>query len=138
MIYFVAGVFVLGLAFMTWKVVQLWRNPALVDFFISSFSFLPFGPDTRRGEVRSLAVTVAGLWAASVLIVAGLWNGEFNDGLAATVLVAALVVMACLAIEGCVILFNRPRFVVPPHMRSELGVVAARRVRRKAGDDVQR
>ncbi|MFE9628998.1 hypothetical protein [Streptomyces sp. NPDC006527] len=40
MIYFVAGVFIFGLAFMTWKVVQLWRNPALVDFFMSSFSFL--------------------------------------------------------------------------------------------------
>ncbi|MBA2806363.1 hypothetical protein E0500_002535 [Streptomyces sp. KM273126] len=134
MIYFVAGFFILGLAFMTWKVVQLWRNPAMVDFFTSSFSFLPFGPDVRRGEIRSLAVMVTGLWAVSALIVVGLRNGEFNDGLAVTVLVASLVVMACLVTEVCVILFNRPRFVVPPHMRSELGVVAARRARRSTGE----
>lgn len=130
MIYALASSFILGSGFMTWKVVQLWRNPALVDFFMSAFTFLPFGPEARRGEVRSLALTVVSLWAIGILVIAGLWDGEFNDALAATVLVAVVVIMGCLATEVCVILFNRPKFVVPPHMRSEPGVLTARRTKR--------
>ncbi|MFI2780823.1 hypothetical protein [Streptomyces sp. ALB3] len=131
MIYALTSFFVLGACFMTWKAFQLWRDPALVDFFLSVFTFLPFGPDARRGEVRSLAITVVSLWAISFLVVAGLWSDDVGDSLDLAGLAAVVVIIGCLVAEACVILFNRPKCLVPPHMRSEQGALAKRRKTRR-------
>lgn len=136
MVYAVTFIFVFGCGFMTWKVVKLWRDPALVDFFIGAFTFLPFGPSVRRGEVRSLGVTVVSVWAIAGLITLALWdmgqdpNKEQDPVTTVLGLIAVLVILGCLVVEACVILFNCPKFVVPPHMRSEPGVLAARRAKR--------
>lgn len=130
MIYAATGFFVLGSGFMTWKVMRLWRNPALVDFFMNAFTFLPFGPAVRRGEVRSLGITVVSVWAIAGLVLLALWDKAPDPATTVLGLVAVLVIMGCLATEVCVILFNRPKFVVPPHMRSEPGVLTARRTKR--------
>ncbi|PZT77889.1 hypothetical protein [Streptomyces sp. AC1-42W] len=124
--------FVLGSAFMTWKAVQLWRNADLVPFFMDTFAFLPFGEEARRGEVRSIGLTTASLWGIAVLFFVGLGDGDLS-GPALFGSVAALgLVLVCVLCEICVVLFNVPKFVVPPHMRAEPGVIAARRARRSA------
>ncbi|MFR9780880.1 hypothetical protein ACL02O_33190 [Micromonospora sp. MS34] len=130
MAYYLIAFFTLGPAFMTFKAVQLWRNAELVGFFMNTFAFLPFGKDVRRGEVRSLNLTVASLWAADVLLLVGLTGGELSGFRAGAVVAAVLVILACVCGEVCVVLFNAPKFVVPPHMRTDPGVLAARRARR--------
>ncbi|MEV0220430.1 hypothetical protein [Streptomyces sp. NPDC050704] len=130
MAYFLIAFFALGSVFMTWKAVQLWRDARQVDFFIATFAFLPFGKETKRGEVRSLGLTAASLWGITALIFLGSTDVELT-GVALGLFVVALgTVLLCVMLEVAVVLFNTPRFVVPPHMRSDLGVIAARRARR--------
>ncbi|MEU0114783.1 hypothetical protein ABZ137_13925 [Streptomyces bobili] len=124
--------FSLALAFMSWKVVQLWVNPGMVEHFTTSFTVLPFGEDVRRGEVRSLAVTIVGLWAIVPMFFLGLYDAEQEGALLALSAFLVVLLLLCVLLEVCVVLFNRPKFVVPPHMRSDLGVIAERRARRRA------
>ncbi|WP_155054775.1 hypothetical protein [Streptomyces blattellae] len=123
-----------GTPFLTWKTIQLWRDPEQVAFFERGFTFLPFGPEVRRGEVRSLAVTAVGVWAITVLVLVGVWDAEGEMRMASLIafVCAFLLLMTCVVVEVAVILFNRPKFVVPPHMRSDPGVIAERRSRRRA------
>ncbi|MEU8728363.1 hypothetical protein AB0C68_03135 [Streptomyces tendae] len=135
MAYVIGLVWMTGAAFMTWKAAQLWRNATLVDFFLASFTVLPFGQEVRRGEVRSVGVTATSLWAITPLVFLGLLDAEMTGGQAAVVLMAVLIVLACMACEISIILFNVPARLVPPHMRSEPGTVAlwrARRARKKS------
>jgi hypothetical protein len=131
--YFIGLFFVAGSAFMTWKVTQLWRDADLVDDFIQTFSFMPFGKEVKRGEVRSLALTVASLWGVTVLLVLGLVDVDMTGPLTALFAIALVTVLLSLLCEISVVLFNAPKFVVPPHMRSDLGVLAARRANRPGG-----
>jgi hypothetical protein len=117
---------------MTWKAIQLWRKPELADWFMQTFAFLPFGDDVRRGEVRSMALTSTSLWGAALLIWLALLD---TDASAPSILfVTALAILLLpLICEVSVVLFNKPKWVVPPHMRADLGVIAARRAHRKPG-----
>ncbi|WP_149181313.1 hypothetical protein [Streptomyces sp. TRM49041] len=132
MTYFLIAFFALGSAFMTWKASRLWRNPELVEEFTQTFAFLPFGPDVKRGEVRSAGLTAVSLWAITALIGLGSVEAEATGAWLAVFVVALLTVLLCLLAEAAVVLFNAPKAVVPPHMRDDLGVIAARRARRKA------
>ncbi|MFB6990511.1 hypothetical protein [Streptomyces sp. NPDC056304] len=131
--YFIGFFFLAGSVFMTWRVTQLWRDPGLVDHFVDTFAFMPFGKDVKRGEVRSLALTATSLWGITVLLLIGLTNIELDGPAAVVFAVALLAVLLCLLSEVSVVLLNAPKFVVPPHMRSDPGLLAARRARRTAG-----
>ncbi|MFF3407495.1 hypothetical protein ACFYW8_15075 [Streptomyces sp. NPDC002742] len=133
MYYFIGLFFVTGSAFMTWKVTQLWGNADLVEHFMATFSFMPFGTEVKRGEVRSLALTVVSLWGVTVLFFLGLLDVDLSGPLIALFAVALVTVLLCLLCEVSVVLFNAPKFVVPPHMRSDLGVLAAHRAKRAGG-----
>ncbi|MFF0291624.1 hypothetical protein [Streptomyces sp. NPDC005262] len=130
MAYFIGLFWTIGSAFMTWRAVQLWRSADLVDHFTTVFSFLPFGKEVKRGEVRSLGLTAVSLWGVTILFVTGSLDVEMTGSWLALILIAAATVLVCLMCEISVVLFNLPKFVVPPHMRSDLGVLAARRARR--------
>ncbi|WP_328722891.1 hypothetical protein OHT52_27680 [Streptomyces sp. NBC_00247] len=120
----VCGFLVLGNTYMTWKAVQLRRDPDVAD---SVVAVLPFGPVVRRGEVRSAGITAAALWGVVVVLLMGPFDGAVASwGVAAGV----LIILASALCEMCVILFNTPKFAVPPHMRAEPGVFAARRARK--------
>ena len=133
MYYVIAAFLGTALVFMTWKAIRLWRHPEVTDDFSSAFAFLPFGDDVRRGEVRSVLLTVVTLWSAALLFAGGLTLGEGEVSTAGAYVVAGavVVILLCLLCEVTVILFNRPKFVVPPHMRADPGVITARRARRK-------
>ncbi|MET8055881.1 hypothetical protein ACWECC_16400 [Streptomyces microflavus] len=133
---YVIGLFFLaGSAFMTWRAAQLWRRPELVDHFVETFAFMPFGIEVKRGEIRSLALTSVSLWGVTVLLTIGLMDAELGGIGAGIVLVVVLVVLVSLLCEAGVILINAPKFAVPPHMRSEPGLLAVRRARRAGGPD---
>lgn len=59
---------------------------------------------------------------------------DSNHGWTTTALavVAVATIPVCVFLEILVVLFNIPKFVVPPHMRSDPGAIAARRARRTA------
>ncbi|WP_405798673.1 hypothetical protein [Streptomyces sp. NBC_01506] len=133
MAYFIGFFFLTGSGFMTWRVTQLWRDPGLVGHFVDTFAFLPFGAEAKRGEVRSLALTTASLWGITVLFLMGATDMELGGPAVVVFAVAVLVVLLCLLAELSVVLFNAPKFVVPPHMRADPGLLAARRARRTAG-----
>jgi hypothetical protein len=78
--YAIGLVWMTGAAFMTWKAAQLWRNASLVDFFLASFTVLPFGQEVRRGEVRSVGVTATSLWAITPLVFLGLLDAGMTGG----------------------------------------------------------
>jgi hypothetical protein len=131
MAYFLVAFFVIGTAFLTWKFIQLWKSPELVEWFMTTFTILPFGRGVRRGEIRALGLTATSLWAATVLIFFGLQDGDMSSAVLALGGAALVILLLCVLCEVSVVLFNRPKFVVPPHMRSDLGVVAERRARRR-------
>jgi len=131
--YFLGLFFTIGSAFMTWKAIQLWRDADLVDFFMDTFAFLPFGTEVRRGEVRSIALTAVSLWGVTILLFLGLLDTDMSGAVPGLFLVAVVTVLVCLLCEVSVVLFNAPKFVVPPHMRGEQGALAARRARRTDG-----
>ncbi|MFI5797466.1 hypothetical protein [Streptomyces sp. NPDC051677] len=131
--YVIGLLFVAGSAFMTWKVTQLWRDADLVEPFMATFSFMPFGKEVKRGEIRSLALTALSLWGVTVLLFLGLWDVDITGPLTVLFAVALVTVLLCLLCEASVVLFNAPKFVVPPHMRADLGVLAARRANRAGG-----
>ncbi|MHB9861698.1 hypothetical protein [Streptomyces sp. YIM S03343] len=131
--YFIGLFFLVGSAFMTWKVTQLWRNADLVEEFMVTFSFMPFGKEVKRGEIRSLALTVASLWGATILLFMGLLDVDMSGPVTVLFAVALVTLLLCLPCEVSVVLFNAPKFVVPPHMRSDLGVIAARKANRAGG-----
>jgi hypothetical protein len=131
--YFIGLFFVGGSVFMTWKVTQLWRDADLVDHFMQTFTFMPFGKEVKRGEVRSLALTVASLWGVTVLLFLGLIDVDMTGPMTALFAIALVTVLLSLLCEVSVVVFNAPKFVVPPHMRSDLGALAARRVNRARG-----
>ncbi|MCX5395699.1 hypothetical protein [Streptomyces sp. NBC_00102] len=125
----VLGFFLVGNVFMTWKAFQLWRDPDVADFFEAAFTVLPLGPDARRGVVRSAGITVVTMWGVVLLLLAGTGGPVFMW----IVLVDVLIILVLALCEVCVILFNVPKFAVPPHMRAEPGVFAARRARKAEG-----
>ncbi|MFI6967148.1 hypothetical protein [Streptomyces sp. NPDC050255] len=115
---------------MTWKVTQLWRDADLVDHFMQTFAFMPFGKEVKRGEVRSLALTVMSLWGVTVLLCLGLLDVDMTGPVTVLFALTVVVILLCILCEVAVVLFNAPKFLVPPHMRADLGVLAARRAER--------
>ncbi|GGI12238.1 hypothetical protein GCM10007368_40160 [Isoptericola cucumis] len=121
--------------FYTWQVVALWRNPMKIEFFVASLSPLPLGEAGRRGEVRAAPLTCTTLWAIGSALV-GILISDYFPGLSFlnSTLVGVLTIGAILVplvLEVLVVLVNRPRFVVPPHMRGDRGVLIDRIHRRR-------
>jgi len=90
---------------------------------------LPFGYATSRGVTRGML----GLWSglaflgAGTIAVATLPSGTTHT--ASPGLVTAVVLYGVglfgIALNVAIVWFNRPRFLVPPHMRDEDGLVTA-------------
>ena len=127
----VAGIImvVAALVFGPWLCVKVWRDPAYADTISRGGRMLPFGYATSRGVTRGML----GLWfglaflGAGTIAVAILPSGTTHP--ASTGVVTA-VVLYCIGVFGialnvAVVWFNRPRLLVPPHMRDEDGVVTA-------------
>jgi hypothetical protein len=127
----VAGIVmvVAALVFGPWLCVKVWRDPAYADTISRGGRMLPFGYATSRGVTRGLL----GLWSglaflgAGTIAVALLPSG--TTGQASPDLVTAIVLYGLgllgIALNVAIVWFNRPRFLVPPHLRDEDGLVTA-------------
>ena len=103
---------------------RIWRGK-LHDRLERTFG--PLGESTTRAAISSLPITGPGLISAGVLYLAGL-SREISEGMIHSasetiVRVSAWLLLAHLAVLFSVILFNRPKLVVPPYMRQGHGLI---------------
>lgn len=90
--------------------------------------------DLARGHLRAFpvitaigVVTVAAVLPGPVLLFTG---GVPRWALAVTLAALPLDVIL-VALWACIVLCNRPRLLVPPHMRKDQGLLATRRARKR-------
>ncbi|GCE01932.1 hypothetical protein [Embleya hyalina] len=106
---------------------DLWRSARVADDVMLAFRALPLGDPARRGLVRAMALVAIQMWCMSIVIAVSPWFAADGESPAAfwgyLSLVAFVVALAVAVVELTVILFNRPRNVVAPHMRAERGVL---------------
>jgi hypothetical protein len=70
--------------------------------------------------------------SAAVLIGNGAISGARPSGAGAVIALSSLLAIVIFAgLAATVLNFNRPRFLVPPHLRGQLGAIAGRRRRRR-------
>ena len=104
---------------------KVWRGESGLDGDVPpEWWFL--GDATWRGVARAYIAT-----APFVLVVfAAAIFAEFGDNDTGMAIAAIALLMGALVHAG-IVLFNRPRALVPPHLRDEPGALAARRARRR-------
>ena len=128
-----SGVFFLVCTvFLVAKAVIMWRGPKSEAELRTAMAVRRSQPGFEGGKARAIAVQAMITLFIFIMIVSAIaagaedgnfshskWEWVFGGSAAAAVL--------CFPLRLAVILFNRPRFVVPPHLRGELGVMASRR-----------
>lgn len=125
-----------ALAWLSWRMlsgaVQAWRGgPPMSQRWTSSL----LDRESRAGFDRSglalglawglLAVFLAGIALASLLHA----QGKVVGGMLSAIAVGMFAIMG---LAGTIIEFNRPKFLVPPRFRGDLGAMAAHRQRRRS------
>lgn len=116
------GLIVAGVAVAAYGLRLHWRDRARV--FDRPPAAWPYSEALWKGWVRSLAAQELAFTAGVALVLYGMW-GPSDKG------VGRVVVIAVLAVAGAGVLlaitvayFNRPRFAVPPHLRSQPSAIA--------------
>ncbi|MFE0515270.1 hypothetical protein [Streptomyces sp. NPDC058964] len=99
---------------------------------MATFGYLPYGPDVTRGAVRALGLTVVICWDAAALVFVAVLDLPMTGGVLTVLGVVIVTLLLSVPATVSVILFNVPKFVVPPHMRADPGVFGAWRARRAA------
>jgi hypothetical protein len=128
----VAGIIMVlaALAFGPWLCTRVWRDPAYADTISRGGRMLPFGYATSRGVTRGML----GLWfglgflgAGTIAVATLLPSGTTHQASAGLVTAVVLygVGLIGIALNVAIVWFNQPRFLVPPHMRDEDGLVTA-------------
>lgn len=114
-----------------WQMPKRWRGDYARSDLNAGKLFLP-GIESRRGLRRSAPLAIVGfslgyLCAAAVTLI----EGAFNPLLQVIWISLLLVTLLALILMIPVFLFNWPKFAVPPLYRADLGIVLARRKRRR-------
>jgi hypothetical protein len=119
---------VAAVAFGPWLCGRVWRDPAYADEMTRSGRVLPFSYATSRGVTRGMI----GLWTGLAFIGAGtiavaltLSTPAHSNSAVITAVVLYGIGLLGIALNVTIIWFNRPRFLVPPHMRDEDGIFTA-------------
>jgi hypothetical protein len=85
------------------------------------------GDATWRGVARAYIATVPFL----LLMLAGAGIAELGGSEDGGMAVVSVAFAAGIVVHAAIVLFNRPRAFVPPHLRNEPGALAERRLRRR-------
>lgn len=105
-----------------WPCVLVWRNAEVgrrvaSDVMEETVLTVSASPSARRSGVRSMVATVCLLACVTI----SLWIFELYDGIVALHLPLILLTLLFSLAHVSISLFNRPRFLVPPHMRQDPG-----------------
>lgn len=122
------GIMALGIILLWTLVVPRWWRGEYREHARSMFgSFVFLSPRAQRGMYRAVLVNLAGLSAT----IAGLLLGYMRAAVDGTASVVLLDVAVFLGLAGLlslvvgtttVVVFNRPRFLVAPHVRHQAGL----------------
>jgi hypothetical protein len=127
----VAGIIMLAAALIFGPLlcIRAWRDPGYADMITRGGRMLPFGYATSRGVTRGMIGLWAGvgfIGAATIAVAFGPSGTTHTLGPALTTAVVLYGVgLFGIALNVAIVWFNRPRFLVPPHMRDEDGLVTA-------------
>jgi hypothetical protein len=116
-VFIAAGTAVYVLLFRGWG--RMWRGQFELADVHAVPSFWVWGAPLWRAWVRSWFVASSGCLLAVLRLV-----GMITDAAVAYVLACLMLTAGWLFLSLSVVMFNRPRFVIPPHLRSEPGLVA--------------
>jgi hypothetical protein len=115
---------VVGIAFLRFAG-RSWREGVS---YAHRMRFVPYPDDFKTGIERAFGVVGVFHWILGLMIVTVMVTPAslttWEAGVLATLLVALLTSVALML---AIIWFNRPRFLVPPHMRAQPGTVSFRR-----------
>lgn len=113
---------------------RFWRGELASMYEHASRDVWLWGEPLRRGFIRGLHLGVLG---SVVMVFLGFAAAalEPTESIGPVVGAALVLFFALLVLGGSVALFNRPRWVVPPHARNEPGAVHEWRVRRRERRD---
>jgi hypothetical protein len=110
------------------RMLGIWRNSEMTErIFKRMRSWWFWGDPLLRGWVRALAVGLIGGWLlVTSMIAAALLATETVTSSVGFGILSLLVIglFASLGMIATIMLFNRPRFAVPPHLRDQPGAVA--------------
>ncbi|GAA3866393.1 hypothetical protein GCM10022227_24790 [Streptomyces sedi] len=112
---------------------RLWKNRLIgevpaTEATENTFFYLS-KPRSRRAAVRILPVTIVGI---EVMWCALLWN-ELTGEQADLFLVALIAVFViCMFMAASIALFNRPKSLVPPPRRADIGILRERFGKKRA------
>lgn len=111
----------------SWRMAKIWKDSRMADrIFKTMRSWWLWGDVLLRGRIRALPVGLAGGWllVASMIVAAALATETMGFSLGFGLL--ALLVFLLFVSLGRVVsvmLFNRPSFAVPPHLRDSSGAL---------------
>lgn len=116
---------------------RIWDGRAHADLDARTRAFWLWGEGTRRGFVRANFVTVlAAPWIGLAGLSALLWKAPevraLQGPLAILLVFGVIVLIAFSILLVTITLFNRPRMVVPPALRGELGMLPEWLAKRRA------
>jgi hypothetical protein len=95
----------------------------------------PFGPGGWRAAARAMVPIFCGVWAMILAAAASAVDDHLKGAAWAAVrgvfITLAVAALASLVLALILMLFNWPKFIVPPYMRDEPGLLAARKARQR-------
>lgn len=121
-------------AFLTVVASKIWKgDERATEKLLRSFAGMPFDITVRRGMVRAVVPLLAQLTATLGAVVFALigmatWHGgsKFTPLMVVALSLLVLAVLTFL-VQISIIWFNRPRWLVPPPLRGDVGTITARR-----------
>jgi hypothetical protein len=129
------AVTVVYVPYLIWRWPVIWEKPSPV--FDQPLAWWVWGEALWRAYVRVLPVGSAVFAVLMVALVPAIYGIGGDAGLVISVAVAVLDLAAWVVLMATIALFNRPRSLVPPHLRQQPGAVAEWRDawrRRRAGE----
>ena len=127
----VAGILMVlgGVVFGPRIVTRVWRDPAYAERMVRSGRVLPFSYATSRGVTRGTLPLWAGIGfiGGATLAAASLPATRTHPGSSALIAATACYALglAAIGLNLWIVWFNRPRRLVPPHMRGDEGLATA-------------
>ncbi|GAA4998184.1 hypothetical protein GCM10023205_84960 [Yinghuangia aomiensis] len=116
--YLIAAFGLASCAGTAWLTARVWNDPGYIRYAQIAFNPFPFNAETKRGLVRALALTSAQSGFLGLAFVASaLWG---SDALWVS-MGCVVATMLAVVLQVVVVWTNRPRWIVPPHMRNEPG-----------------
>lgn len=138
LIWLLAALMGLAVLFGAWQCYLLWGNPERATILSDRVSHGMGRGDLERSRahVRALpvAVTLGALLIVELLVLSFLQGEDQLDAAAPVALAGMLLNISLLVLWSLIFWLNRPRFLVPPHMRGDKGFVQVARVRRRESE----